>query len=232
LFILNFIHENRVAFFSVLTALFWYGTIFPVKPRSFLKFLCFPIGHRESLLNLQSNPEAILITFFYVRFIIWPITLTPFYNPVLYVAYVVVIWTTELFLFSDYLFRLKNNFLKIIVLICSLLLSTAIGFDTILYRNYQIVNNFDFFVSIYLFFISLITIIRISITGEIQSELITYFVFLGFAIYSFLQILSSIILRYDFLSNYNFNHTAFLVSIIFWLISVPWYRHLKSKLTL
>lgn len=97
-------------------------------------------------------------------------------------------------------------------------------------KDFQPMNNIDFIEAIYLFIGSVFIMSRIINKDRFVENLEAFFVFFGLILYSFLQILSTIMLSFDFFRNFNFALFATLITMLFWLVSVPWIRRLKSRL--
>ena len=215
---------------TALNLLLWYFYVFQARPRSFLRLLALPFSHYRDLLNLRENPALVPLLFFYplvmsrIPGLIVPLT------PICYLIYTAIIHTFELLLPTAYVLKLKTSRSLLACLGISMFIAGLFGFLTFHYKNYQILNNFDFAVCICIFILSSIVIINIIVKERFSQDLDAFFAFFGFIIFCFLNILATIMLALDFMENVDFAFHASLIAQIFWLVSVPWIRRLRAKL--
>ena len=229
--IFEFINLHAALGLSALVVLMWYLHLFTSRPRSPLRLLVFPLAHWRAVADVRENVATMPIMLAYLLFmggvasLIHDSLLTSLIVWCLLLLY-------ELFAITAYFLKSRN---QRALVICSLLILLVIGYGayrTILAEwDFQIMNNYDFAGQIVLFLGSVLAIAIIIVKDRFAQEVDAFFVFFGLTIYSFLQSLSTIMLAFNFFANANFPYYTTLITLVFWLMSVPWIRRLKSRLT-
>lgn len=92
-------------------------------------------------------------------------------------------------------------------------------------------NQADFVEVFVLFVGSVYILAKIVIRDQFESDFPAFFLFFGLALYSFLQCLSTILIALDFHGNFEFGVYSGIITNLFWLVCIPWLKHLKSRLT-
>ncbi|TKJ38546.1 hypothetical protein CEE37_12330 [candidate division LCP-89 bacterium B3_LCP] len=230
-FILTIISLHGVITLSGLTAFFWYIFIFKAESRSPLRLLIFPFAHFSQAFYTYNNPEVFPIMLGYVTF---SCSLIQLFFPSSQLIYLFV-WGTilayEIFGVTTYVIRVsKIQFLIICIALTTILIGYGI-IRTMQIENYQLMTRFDFIISIYLFIASVYILTRIIIKDSFTEDIEAFFVFFGLIIYSFLHLLAASILALGIVENFDYAFYATLITMLFWILVIPWIRYLKSKLS-
>jgi len=229
--ILGFLQTHGVLLLSGLIALLWYLFLFRYRPRSFIRFAAFPISHFRLVLDVRENPYTIPITLCYLIFAGGIASIVSSSDPHAFLIGWCLALLYELSALTAYFLIPKS---KRILLVCSVIILLFVGYGaikTIQAKDFQIMNNFDFAAQVYIFIGSILAVAGIIIKDRFAKEVDAFFVFFGLIIYSFLQSLSTIMLAFDFVQNFDFAYYATLITLLFWLVSIPWVKRLKSRLT-
>ncbi len=229
--ITNFIAIYGGFLLSGITAVLWYQFNFSIKPRSLTRLLLFPIAHFGSILRIRENPSVYPITLCYLIFVSGVAHLLFPQNHCIYTIGWGLILLFEIFGVSVYAFNVKRIRA---FLFCGIIAILFIGYGvlkTMQIKNYQIMNTIDFLESIYLFTGSVYILVSIVVKNRFVQEFDAFLIFFGLVIYSFLHILSSGILAIDVVKYFDFALYATLITMLYWVVIIPWIRRLKSKLS-
>ena len=227
--IISMVETHGVFMSSAVTALLWYGFILDTKPRSFIRLLGFPLFHFQAIRNIRENPATFPIALCYVIILGAIIQLILPNNPYIFVVGWWLILIYELFGVTSYILRPKKTSSFLIIITIILLFVGYGAVNTILLRSYQFMNRIDFIESIYIFIGSIYIVASINLRDRFFEELESFFVFFGLIIYSFLHVLSTSMLAFGVREYFDYTLYATLTAMFFWLISIPWIRHLKFK---
>lgn len=231
-FLLAIVGLHGITISSGLIVVLWYGFIFRAESRSALKLLIFPLAHFPKAFNAYENPPVLPILLGYITFLGCLIQLL---LPISARIYIIFVWGSivayEIYGVTSYSIKIKTirSFLicvAIILLIVGYVIARIIQLE-----SYLLMNQFDFAVGIYLFIVSVYTLTQIIVKGRFRQNLEAFFVFFGVILYSFLHTLASSILSLGVIEHFNFAYYATLVTMLFWILVIPWIRHLKYKLT-
>lgn len=229
--IFNFISVYSGFLLSGINALLFYFFLFEAAPRSFARLVAFPFLHFQSLLSIREHPIIIPIVFCYFIFVGGIASLIAPSQPYVYFVWWGLILMCELFMPTAYVLKLRR-ILPILIFIVIFLIFISYGIImTIQIKEYKVMNAVDFISKIYVFAFSLFVMIYIIIKDRFARDFKAFFVFFGLILYSFLHIISTIALEWDFLGSLDFAFWATRITMLFWIASIPWIRHLQSKLT-
>jgi hypothetical protein len=216
---------------SLLVVIYWYKQQFPAQPRSFLRIMAFPFYHFREVLNLPNFPSVFPIFFCYLYF---ADTLLSLLN-ISSVSILVLEWSLfvafETFLISIYWLGLKKSKSLTICFLMIVMYVLLGDYLTIHLKTWQVQNAFDFGECFYLLLASTWIVFRIIHEEGFERDLVAFFVFFGVILYSSLQIISTIIMAFDFSQNEDFSFIAVIITFLFWLLAVPWIHRLRYKLT-
>lgn len=222
---------ENIAFVScIAVTVLWYYYILERENHSFLRLLIFPISNKSNILSFDLFPAGIPIVFCYLITLQDISTLIADRDPLVFLISVCISTLFIVFYPLHWLFKF-NKIFNILYFAVSVAIVGFFGYLTYYYKNFEIWNNFDFVVQIVTLCISLYVISRVIIKDLFVEKLIDFFVFTGLIIYSFLQIVATIMMKFGFSENFNFATIASFSTMIFWIISVPWILRLKSKLS-
>jgi len=216
---------------SGITAMLWYLVLFRSMHRSAAGIIFFPIAHSGSVVNVRDNTETIPIVLCYLMFIIGLGSLLSSADPNVYISGWGLLLLYQLIAISAYFLNPRHRVILSIISLIFLLLVIYFAVKTVRTEVFQIMNNLDFVTQVYVIIGSIIAIVSIIRNDRFAKEPETLFVFFGLIIYSFLQCLSTIMLAFDFIQNFDFAYYATLITLLFWLASIPWIKRLKSRLT-
>ena len=229
--IVDFFQTHGVFALSGVVTVLWYLSLLKTKPRTFIRLVVFPVGHLREMLDPRGHPTTIPIAFCYIIFIGGVASLISAQDARVYLAGWCLLVLYELNFMAAYFLRPRNK--KLLSLLSALILLTVgyIAMKVVQQKGFQLINAFDFGVQIYLFVGSVAAFVGTITKDRFAKEPETLFVFFGLIIYSFLQSLSTIMLAFDFIQNFDFAYYATLITLLFWLASIPWIKRLKSRLT-
>jgi hypothetical protein len=152
-------------------------------------------------------------------------------TPWVYITVWGAILAYEIFGVTTYVFRImKIQF----YLICIAIIIIFIGYGilkTIQIEGYQLMTRFDFAVCIYLFIVSVYVLARIIVRDSFKEDLEAFFIFSGLVLYSFLHLLAAGVLALGVVKNFDYAYYATLIAMLFWIVVIPWIRHLTHKLS-
>ncbi len=227
--LLYFFEKHHLLLMSIITLLLWYFKLFENNRRSYIGLLLLPIIHRKSIayLSYYSSMYPCLISYIFiwacVSIIIFPT------SPTVYLIQAGCIICVEFYITIAYGLRLKNRLLSLIIFLAiSCFLCVGIV-KSIIALSYQPLVEYDFYLQILTVVFCIYILGSIIILNRFFEEIIAFFVFFGILIYSVLQVLATIVISIDIFKHFNFAAYATLFLFIFWIISVPWIRYLKSK---
>lgn len=216
---------------SGLTAILWYICIYKSGSRSVLKLSAFPFAHFPRAFNTYKDPAVLPIMLGYVTFFGCVVQLLLPSSPNVYVFVWGTIMAYEIFGVTSYVFRIaKIQFF----LICITIIIIFIGYgilETIQIEHYRLMTRFDFTVCIYLFIVSVYVLARIIVKDSFKEDLVAFFIFSGLVLYSFLHLLAAGVLALGVVEHFNYAYYATLIAMLFWIVVIPWIRHLTHKLS-
>jgi len=226
---LEFLHAYAGLMASALVAVVWFGFWRP-PGASWLGLAAFPFLHFRRLWRPADDPAVFPITAAWL----WMVTgliQNLFYNPYTYLINSGVVSFYLWFATVNMVLKLRSA-LKISALAVPMLLFIGHGiWQSIQAQSYQPANDHDFYAHIMIFSCALYIVISLGSALKFIARMESFFICFGIAVFSFLQILSTILLYFDFEKNYFYSsYTIFLLQF-FWLVSVPWMRRLRYKLT-
>jgi hypothetical protein len=229
--VLNFFLQYYFDFLTALVMLVWYVFVLEDEKKTPLKLIFLPAYYRARILDIRANP--LLFPLLYNYFLFWggmAMHLTE-NAPYTYFTYWIILFLYEINAPLQYLFAGRHRRLHIILLTFFLLLAAVSILKTLLIKDYEPINQADFVEVFSLFVGSIYVLAKIVIRDQFEMDFRAFFAFFGLALYSFLQCLATILIALDFHGNFEFGAYASVVADLFWLISIPWLKHLKSRLT-
>lgn len=220
------------AFLNLVCLGLWYAFVFKEKPRSFIRALLFPFYHARNIIGFQDDFTAYFIFYCYVR------ALDSILAVLIYqVPPYILLTEWSLFIILDTFFAVVY-FLKLksirFILICFLLNLAYVMLASRMSaraQSLQVFNAFAFALGIVVFFIYIYLLFQIIREERFVENMDLFFIFFGFIIYNFLQSLSTIVDAFNWTKYANFAFYSTDIGFLFWTLSVPWMRHLRSKLT-
>jgi len=229
--LVEFFQTHGVFAVSGIVAILWYLFLLESKSRSPLRLVVFPVGHLREMLDPRGYPTAIPITLSYLIFVGGIASLISGQDARVCLAGWCLLLLYELGAIAAYFLRPMNRKILLLLSVLILLAVSYGAFKTVQLKNFQIMNAIDFAAQTILFLGSVAALSIIIIKDRFVHEISSFFVFFGLIIYSFLQSLSTIMLTFDFFQNFDFAYSATLITLLFWLVSIPWIKRLKSRLT-
>ncbi len=222
---------HGVFIFSGLTAVLWYLFLFKSQPRSLVGIVFFPLAHHKSLLKVRENTDTIPIVLCYLMFVSGIGSLVSSSDPIVFLLGWCLLLLFELNVIAAYYLEPVNKRVLAIISVLILLIVIYGAVKTVQAKDFQVMNNLDFAAQIVLFIGSVIAVTRIIMRDRFAAEMDAFFVLFGLIIYSFLHSLSTIMLAFDAIQNFDFAYYTTLITLLFWLVSIPWIKRLKSRLT-
>jgi hypothetical protein len=222
-------HGNQIL--TGITALAWYLYSFSSKPGSLIKLLFFPAAHFRAILQIRQFPAAFVIGHCYLVFIFGIVQLCWPASPHVYLVGWGLFVLFDIFTVTLYLFNIRKTGHYLFVGIISLAYIIYVIVNSIHLRSYAPLITLGFAIDVYVFIVAVIILSSVVIKGIFHKEIDAFFIFFGWLVNSFLDILSSSILSIDFIEHFDFSYYATLITMLYWCAIILWIRRLKYKLS-
>ncbi len=221
-------------YFDILNVLFiliWYVFALENERKTPFRLILLPAFYRSRILDIQANPLLFPLLFNYFLFWGGMAMLLTQNNAHTYFIYWIVLFLYEINAPLQYLFAGRNRRLYYLLITVFFLFAALSIFRAKLIKDFEPINQADFIEVFSLFAGSVYILASIVIRDQFELDFRAFFVFFGLALYSFLQCLSTILIALNFHSNFEFGAYSAIITDLFWLVSIPWLKHLKSRLT-
>lgn len=230
--ILDLIYTHSGQTLVMILTVLWYFFFFENKSRSALRLALFPLIHTSALLRIRENPAVLPVGMGYFLALGGIAMLLTDCSPYTYVIQEGVYLVFLTFCMTSIVLDLQEGDRRILTSAASIILIA--GFCTILsmvIKSYTPMNILDLIVNVYTFLVSAHVAASIVVRSSFAEDMVAFFVFFGLVVSSFLHCLATIMEAFDFVKYFDFSYCTLLTILVFWLVSVPWIHHLKSRLT-
>jgi len=228
--IVEFLILTKIVYFSLFALILWNYYIFDVEKRGIKRLVFFPITEHRPLFNPKRRPDTIPLAFNYILIFQVILMFITGLSPVTSLIFWCIFLFYLCFIISQYIFYSIKYLPTITITVCGIVMIIS-SLITLQVKNFELMNVIDFTVHVYVFLGSLFIIGTIVVKEKFEEKLIDFFVFFGLLILSFLQIIATVPIAKDFFQYMDVGIIATLITVIFWIISVPWIIKLRCKLS-
>ncbi len=225
-----FFNTHLVFVLSLLTAVIWYYYS-RTETRSLFGFVLYPIYHFREILDPRENSFVFVIVFSYLTFLsgiahfIFP------ESPYAYLFWLGGFLFFEYCMILIYILQPRKLLSRLLIFIIPGILIAVGIYLSVHQRSYQPMNIVDFMAQVTLFIGAVTAILEIINKDLFPEKTETFFIAFGLIIFSFLHILSTSIMILDFVEYFDFSYYATLITLLYWIVIIPWIKRLKSKLS-
>jgi len=212
--------------------------------------ITFIFQHKLSILNFinlfiwlyfYNNKNMTGLNKFVVRYFIYFLAIYTFWDVMMILSehsgnIYLFFWTAisiyELYFIITVLFKLAGwDYIWLAVSIPALPIFLGAIFSYY-YGSYQPVNVVEFFNALIILIFSVLVLRYLLIKEEFAENLESFFIFSGFILYFFLQILATNIMSFNFLKHWYFSEISTLLVQYFWFGSILCIQRVKYKYSL
>ena len=217
------------SFLTVISIIIWYWHSYGLKPKKILNIIFYPFFHFRDALFLYSRADAFVLMFSYLMLLTSIERFVFPNNPAMYL----ISWSLPLLFgfygVTVYTFRVKRWKYAIIILIVIAIFYSIGIYLSIEKESYNPMIVFDFIGQILQFLGTVYIIGRLILNYRFFEEMEAFFIFFPFCIYSVLQVISTIVVYLNIFQFFDYSANALRFLFLFWIVSIPCLRRLKSK---